>query len=356
LRVGIIGLPQTGKTTLLAALTGAHGAAAGQHYDSPAIGVVKVPDDRLERLEEIYKPDKVTPATVEFEDITGVFAHLTGDKGSGQAVGHARDMDALLLVLRAFPSPYVVPTLDEVDPAAEYDEIRSELLLADMAVVERRLEKIEQDLKKPRDRDALLTEQDLMERCMEAIESEEGLAGLELTPAERKQLGHYSFLTLKPHLCVINLGEDDVADPPTWPELEDLNPAPVKTCAELEQELMELDEEERGLFMEDAGLEEMAGGEVIRACFEAAGLISFLTVGPDEVRSWTVQRGATAPKAAGVIHSDFEKGFIRAEVVSFEKLDEAGSWKDARSQGDVRMEGKGYVVQDGDVIVFHFSG
>jgi GTP-binding protein YchF len=356
LRVGIIGLPQSGKTTLLAALTGAHGAAAGHHYDSPAIGVVKVPDDRLQRLAEIYNPKKVTPATVEFEDITGVFAEMVGEKGSGQAVGRARDMDVLLLVLRAFESPYVVPTLDEVDPVAEYEAIRSELLLADMAVVERRLQNIQRDLKKPRDRDALLAEQELMQRCMEAIESEEGLAGMDLTRAEHKQLGHYSFLTLKPHMCVLNIGEDDVGSPPDWPALERLSPPPVKTCAELEKELMDLDEDERGLFMDDAGLEEMAAGEVIRACFETAGLISFLTVGPDEVRSWTIKRGTQAPGAAGAIHSDFEKGFIRAEVVSFDELDEAGSWKEARSRGDVRMEGKDYVVQDGDVIVFHFSG
>jgi hypothetical protein len=354
-RVGIIGLPQSGKTTLLAALTGAHGAAAGSHYDSPAIGVVKVPDDRLPRLDEIYEPDKVTPATVEFEDITGVFADLVGDSGTAQAVGRARDMDALLLVLRAFKSPYVVPTLDQVDPAAEYEAMRAELLLADMAVVERRLANIERDLKKPRNREALLAEQDLLERCLEAIESEEGLAGLDLNAAEQKALRHYSFLTLKPHLCVVNIGEEDVAEPPEWPELERMTPPPVKTCAELEKELMELEEDDRRLFMDDAGLEEMAAGEVIRACFQAAGLISFLTVGPDEVRSWTVERGTRAPQAAGTIHSDFEKGFIRAEVVSFDKLDEAGSWKDARSAGEVRMEGKDYVVQDGDVIVFHFS-
>lgn len=355
MRVGIIGLPQVGKTTLLGALTGAHGAATGHRPDSPALGVVKVPDERLQVLAEMYDPKKVTPATVEFEDITGVFAHLIGEKGSAQAVGVARDVDALLLVLRAFESPYVAPTLDNVDPVAEYETIRAELLLADMAVIEKRMENIEKDLKKPRDHDELLAEQALLQRCYEAVENEQGLTSLDLSDQERRSLRHYSFLTLKPHLCVLNIGEDDVAKPPAFPALDELNPPPVKMCAELEKELMELEEDERGVFMEDAGLEAMAAGDIIRACFDAAGLVSFLTCGPDEVRAWTVERNAPAPKAAGAIHTDFEKGFIRAEVVSFEHLVEAGSWKDARSNGHVRMEGRDYAVQDGDVIVFHFS-
>lgn len=353
-RVGIIGLPQTGKSALFGALTGAHGATGG--YEGVSLGAVRVPDERLAVLERIFEPQKVTPATIEFEDITGVFAHLSGGSGSGSVVASAREVDVILMVMRTFDASHVPAPLGRVDPTAEYRTMRAELLLADLFVIEKRIRSIDAALKRPGDRDALRREQNLLRRCQAAIEDVQDLLAVEMTSGERKMLRNYSLLTLKPHVCLLNISEADAADPPRIEALEGLEPPPLKMCAELEQELMELEPEDRAAFLEDAGLDEMAAGRVVRECLSAAGMITFFTTVSRELRAWPVMDGSTAREAAGKIHSDMERGFIRAEVVHFDALVEAGSFKEARAQGHVRMEGKDSTVLDGDVITFHFSG
>ncbi len=354
MKVGMVGLPQAGTTTLFNALTGAHGDVGGYHPgEHVAVGTVKVPDARLGELAELFQPDEVIPAALFFEDIGGVFAHLTGGERSGKAVAALRDADGVLLVLRAFESPYVPAVLGEVDPAREFHVMMDELLLADLEVVERRLEAIEDDLRSPRaEREPLEKEQALLERCRGAIEQERALLSVKLNQVEEKLLRSYAFLTLKPRVCVLNIGEDRIGELPEAPGVE---PKPEPICAELEMELMELDEDDRQVFLEDAGLEQMAAGRIIRASYEALGLRSFFTYVSDQLRAWTVRAGTCAPEAAGKIHSDMQEGFIRAEVVGQGELIECGGLKEARAAGKLRMEGRDYEVQDGDVITFHFS-
>jgi len=342
-KVGIIGLSQVGKTTLLEALSGAHGA----HGGGVALGTVKVPDARMAELVRIYTPDEVVFATIEFEDISGVGS---GEKGSAAALAAARDVDVLVLLIRAFESSWVAAPLDRVDPEAELAAVHDELLLADLQVIENRLENIKKGLRKVGDHDALGREQTLLQRCREAIEQQQGLASLQMTETEQKLLRSYAFLTLKPCVGVANVGEGDAAEPPPMPE-----GVALSLCVALEKELQELDDEDRAEFMADAGLTELAAGRLIRACFDAAGLNTFFTAGPNQTRSWIVEVGASAPEAAGKVHTDMEKGFIRAEVVAYDDLLAADSFKAARAAGKVRMEGKTYIVQDGDVVLFHFS-
>ncbi len=355
MRIGIVGLPQAGVTTVFNALTGAHGEVGGFHPGQHvSVSVVQVPDERLEALAALLEPDQVTPATIQFEDIGGVFRHLTGGDQSGQAVAALRETDAILMVLRCFESPFVPAPLGEVAPERERRAMVEEMLLADLQVIERRLESLEVDLRKATpEREALQKEKDVLERCRAAVEQERSLGELALNPAHRKTLRNYSFLTLKPRLCLLNIGEDRIG---REPRLEGVQPPPIPICAELEMEIMELeDQEDRELFLEESGLERPAAGRVIRACYNLLDLRTFFTHVHGQLRAWTVEAGAVAPDAAGKVHSDMEVGFIRAEVIGCEDLLECGSLKDARSAGRLRMEGKDYEVQDGDVITFHFS-
>ncbi len=354
MKVGMVGLPQAGTTTLFNAITGAHGEVGehrpGEHVD---VGVVRVPDERLGVLADMFEPEKTVPATMEFEDIGGVFGHLTGEERSGRAIAALRETAVVLMVLRCFESPYVAEVFGEIEPPREYRAMNEELLLADLEVIEKRLRAIESDLKKHvPEREALEAERDLLKRCREAVENGQGLAAVDMNPAEEKVLRSYSFLTLKPQICVLNIGEEHIPDPPEVPEVE---PLTIPVCAELEMEIMELEEGDRRIFLEEAGLGEPASGRVIRGCYETLGLRSFFTYVSDELRAWTVEGGTPARRAAGKIHSDIEEGFIRAEVVAFEDLREHGSIKAAKAAGRLRMEGKDYEVQDGDVVTFHFS-
>ncbi len=354
--IGIVGLPQTGKTTVFNALTGAHGDVGGYHGEQVTPGMVKVPDARLDALAALATPTEINPAVVEFADIGGVFAHLSGAESSGKALGALREVDGVLMVLRCFESPYVPALFGRVDPVREYNAMVGELLLADQEVAEKRLGVIDHAMLRTNvDRDALGREKQLLERCREALESEQPLSTLELAESEEKTLRSYSFVTLKPRLCLLNIGEDSIGRPPGYEELEALEPPPLAMCAGLEMELMELEEEERGAFMEEAGLTEMAAGPLIRACYAMLGLCSFFTGVGSKLHAWTVPCGAPAPEAAGAIHTDLEAGFIRAEVISFEDLAACGGMKEAKAAGRLRMEGRDYRVQDGDVITFHVS-
>lgn len=356
MRVGIVGLPQSGKTTLFNALTGAHGdTSAHRPGEQVAAGVVRVPDERLNVLAGMLSPDEVIPATIEFEDIGGVFGHLSGGEQSGRAVAALREADAILMVLRAFESSYVPEVLGGVNPAREYKAMSAELLLADLQVVEKRLETVADDTRRGRpEREALLREQTVLGRCRRALEEQMPVKSLGLSDVEKALVSSYALLILKPRLCVVNIGEDRISRPPQLAELSGLAP-PIPVCAELEMELMDLEEGERAAFMAEAGLKEMASGCVIRACYDLLGLLSFFTHVSDKLRAWPIPAGMHARAAAGRIHTDMEKGFVRAEVVGFGDLRVCGSLKEAKTRGKVRMEGKDYVVQDGDVITFHFT-
>ncbi len=354
MKVGIVGLPQAGSTTVFNALTGAHGDVGGYHPgEHLSASVVRVPDERLDALAALLQPKEAMPATIHFEDVGGVFSHVAGADHSPRAVAALRDTDAVLMVLRSFESPFVLEVFGEVNPLHEYNAMLQEMLLADLEVIEKRLAAVEHDLRKATpERELLQREQAVLERCRRAVEGEEGLLGVQMDAAEERMLRSYAFLTLKPRLCVLNIGEEQIPDPPGVGGVEQ---QPIAICAEFEMELTDLDEDDRPAFMADAGLQEPAASRLIRACYEEFGLRSFFTCVSDKLRAWTVEAGAKAPEAAGKIHTDMEKGFIRAEVVAFQDLLDCGSLKEAKAQGKLRMEGKDYEVQDGDVITFHFS-
>lgn len=358
MKIGMVGLPQAGTTTVFNALTGAHGEVGG--YGAGArvqMAVLKVPDERLEFLKELFHPKKTVHATVELEDVPGALSHLGGGEHSAQALAALRGAEAVLVVLRSFKDPAIPHLQGSVDPLRDFHTISDELLLADLSVVENRIDRIEKDLKKPStDKKELESELDVLRHCHDALERREDISSVKMTAEQEKLLRSYAFLTIKPKLCVLNISEDQLRDLPEIPELDCLEPPPVKMCGELEMEIMELeDEQERQLFLSDAGIEELASASVVRACYEMLGLRTFFTSVSDQLRAWTVEAGDDAVTAAGKIHTDMAAGFIRAEVVNFEDLKESGAVQDARAAGKVRLEGKDYEVQDGDVITFRFN-
>jgi len=357
-KIGIIGLPQSGGTTVFNALTGAHGEVGGYHGAAHVqLGMVKVPDPRLGRLQELFAPEKTTSAAVEFEDIEGLLAGAGPVRESGaKTMAALRDANGILVVLRCFEDPAVPLAQGSVGPARDLKTIRDELLLADLKIVENRLETIEKGLPRPRgEREALESEHEVLLRCREALESEAGLHNIKMSQSQERMLRSYAFLSLKPMLCILNIGEEHVNDSPRYTELDALRPPPVAFCSKLEMEIMELAEEDRGPFLADLGIGEPASGRIIRACYEMLNLVTFFTYAHDQLRAWPVNAGATAVEAAGKIHSDMAQGFIRAEVVSFDDLKDCGSMQEAKHQGKVRLEGRHYGVRDGDVITFRFS-
>ncbi|HSK09910.1 MAG TPA: DUF933 domain-containing protein [Vicinamibacterales bacterium] len=362
LRTALIGFPSAGKTTLFQLMTSQDEAPrAGHGRLEAAVGVAKVPDGRLDRLTELYHPRKHTPATVEFADLAA-----TG-RTAAQAlldVAPFRNADALVHVVRAFRDPSVAHHQETIRPDADAQAMEDELLLADLGVVEKRLERIDRDLKKGRTAE-LERERDLLQRCGAALEDSRPLRGLDLSGDERKVLRGFQFLSAKPLLLVLNLDEADV------PDLVDSARAAerfglsrflsraatgiVAVCARIELEIAQLDEADRTAFLADLGLPEPGVDRVIRTTYDLLGYISFLTAGEDECRAWSIPRGTPAQVAAGEIHSDIARGFIRAEVVRYEHLIARGSLAACREHGEVRLEGKEYVVADGDVINFRFA-
>jgi GTP-binding protein YchF len=358
MQTGIIGLPQVGKTTLFRILTRANldekSARAATH-----VGVARVPEPRIDQLAALYKPRKVTYATVEYVDVGG----MVRDRARDSAVlAPLREVDALAHVLRVFDDPAVPHSAGSVDPLRDAVTLDLELMLADLEQIERRLERVEKDLKRKRE-PALEHEQALLLRCQEAISAEWPLRELDFSPEERKMLTGFMFLSLRPMLYVLNLGDAEVAELDTAVArhgLEKLAGRPqssvVPICGRIEAELGELDEAAAAELLAAYGLKESGLRRLIGATYELLGLISFFTAGEPEVRAWTIRRGTTAVKAAGVIHTDIERNFIRAEVVRCEDLLAAGSLPAARERGQVRLEGKEYVVQEGDVMLFRHGG
>ncbi len=358
MQTGIIGLPLAGKTSLFRILTrarvDAHSAPNQAH-----VGITRVPDSRLLRLAEVFKPKKITYATIEYVDIGGL--QKDREKNAASLVP-LREADALADVVRLFDDPAVPYEGEKLDAMRDIESVEIELMLNDLEQASKRVERIEKDLKKKKD-PALEAELHLLLQCKQALESEKPLRELEFKPEDRKILHGFKFLSQKPMLYVLNLGDDEAAEAGRAVEkhhLEKLAAKPqtaiVPFCGKIEAELAELDDAESAEMMRAYGLAESGRDRLIQATYRLLGLISFLTCGEPEVRAWTIRRGATAPEAAGAIHSDIERGFIKAEVVNWEHLLAAGSFAAARERGQVRLEGKEYIVQEGDVILFRHSG
>lgn len=358
MQTGIIGLPQVGKTTLFRILTRAQLEEKGRR-GATHVGVAHVPEPRLEQLAELYHPRKVTYATVEYVDVGG----MARDRARDSAVlAPLREVDALAHVLRVFDDPAVPHAAGSVDPLRDAETLDLELMLADLDQITRRLERVEKDLKKKKD-PAAQREQALLARCREAIEGERPLRELDFDPEEQKILTSFMFLSQRPMLYVLNLGDAEVAELGSAVERHGLGKllgrprsAVVGVCGRIEAELAELDDAAAAELLSAYGLQESGLNRLVRATYDLLGLISFFTAGEPEVRAWTIRRGTPAVKAAGVIHTDIERNFIRAEVVRCEDLLAAGSLPAAREKGQVRLEGKEYVVQEGDVILFRHSG
>ena len=358
MQTGIIGLPQVGKTSLFRILTKARVEGRSGAPNQAHVGIARVPDERVAKLAEVFKPKKITYATIEYVDIGGL--QKDREKNSASLVP-LREADALAHVVRLFQDP-AVPREGPINPLHDIESVEIELILNDLEQITKRIERVEKDLKKKKD-PLLEAELAVVQRCRAALEAETPLRELEFTPAERKTITGFMLLTQKPMLYVLNLGDEEAGEIDRVVEkykLEKLTTKPhtavVPFCGKIEAELAELDDAEAAEMMKEFGLKESGRDRLIQATYRLLGLISFLTCGEPECRAWTIQRGMTAPQAAGAIHSDIERGFIKADVVNWEHLLAAGGFAGAKEKAQVRLEGKEYVVQDGDVILFRHSG
>lgn len=358
MKTGIIGLPQVGKSSLFRILTKAK--VEGRSTPNQAhVGIAKVPDARVLRLAELYKPKKNTFATIEFVDVGGL--QKDREKNSASLVP-LREADSLASVIRLFENPAVPFTGDKLDAMRDIESVEIELMLNDLEQLTKRIERVEKDLKKKGDK-SLEGELAVLNKCRAALEAEQPLRELELKPEELKMLSSFELLSRKPMLYVLNLGDEEAGDIDRVIEkhhLEKLTTKPktlvVPFCGKIEAELSELPDAEMAEMMSAYGLKESGRDRLIQASYQLLGLISFLTAGEPECRAWTIKRGMNAQEAAGAIHSDIERGFIKAEVVNWEDLVNAGSIAAAREKAQVRLEGKEYIVKDGDVITFRHSG
>ena len=360
LRAGLIGFPSSGKTALFQLLTSAREAPRAAGKSEANVGVSRVPDDRLDKLTALFNPRKHVPATVEFADIAGVGGVKTG-AAALLDVAPFRNADALLHVVRMFRDPAVPHPSGTIDPARDVRTMEDEVILADLGVVERRLERLERDLKKGSNAD-LKKEQEILLRCRAALEEGRALRALDLASDDARRLRGFQFLSAKPLLIVLNLDEADLPHADDAVRLAGIESflsgaatRAVPICAKIELEIAQLDPADASAFMADLGLRESGLDRVIRASYDLLGYISFFTVGEDENRAWSIPRGTSAVLAAGEIHSDISRGFIRAEVVRYEHLLARGTLAACREHGELRLEGKEYVVQDGDVINFRHA-
>lgn len=356
MQIALMGLSQSGKSCLFSAITEGrtHGSAAAAHQVDHEM--VKVPDERLAVLTEMYQPKKTTNATIEFLDLPGLsFVDEARRHEARRLIAEARQAALLVLVVCGFSSDSVAAYRNRVDPPADLEELQSEMLLADLELVTNRIEKLEKGKNKPsKTADADKRELALLQKCHEAIENLQPISSVIESEEDEKVLRSFGFLTLKPQLVVLNVSEDAVNEPGAISD-EAAGGEVLKLCAPMEAELVALDAEERQAFLEDMGLTEIARDRLIKQCYERLKLISFLTVGEDEVRAWTVPAGCPAVEAAGEIHSDIQRGFIRAEVVAYDDLAAAGDMKTVKAAGKSRLEGKTYPVADGDIINFRFN-
>ncbi|MEZ5574406.1 MAG: redox-regulated ATPase YchF [Candidatus Competibacteraceae bacterium] len=360
LKCGIVGLPNVGKSTLFNALTKAGIQAENYPFCTidPNVGMVLVPDPRLEALAAIVKPQKIVPATVEFVDIAGLVAGASKGEGLGnQFLAHIRETDAIAQVVRCFANDDVIHVSGRVDPREDIETINTELALADLAAVEKALLRAEKAAKAG-GREAL-ERKTLLERVQAHLDTGAPVRTLALAATEREQLRELFLLTAKPVLYIANIAEDGFVDNPLLDQVRGIaereGAEMVPVCAAIEAELAELEDADKAEFLADYGLSEPGLDRVIHAAYKLLGLETYFTAGPKEVRAWTVRAGATAPQAAGVIHTDFERGFIRAEVIAYADYIACGGESGAREAGKWRLEGKDYIVQEGDVMHFRFN-
>ncbi len=365
MKLGIVGLPNVGKSTLFNSLTKAGAESANYPFCTidPNVGVVTVPDERLNVLGEMYHTKKIIPAAIEFVDIAGLVKGASKGEGLGnQFLANIREVDAIVHVVRCFEDSNIVHVDGSIDPLRDIETINLELIFSDLEILERRISKA---VRAARNDKTIAKELALMERIKAHLEDGKMAKSFDDINDEDEQqwLESYNLLTYKPVIFAANVAEDDLADDGVsnagvqavreYAKREDCEVFVV--CAEIEQEIAELDDDEKSMFLEELGLKESGLEKLIKASYSLLGLISYLTAGEPEVRAWTIKKGTKAPQAAGKIHSDFERGFIRAEIVSYDDLMACGTYNAAKEKGLVRLEGKDYVVQDGDIILFRFN-
>lgn len=355
MKFGIIGLSESGKTTVFNALTGAHKDTT-THFGvagKPNLAMVKVPDYRMEFLNDMFKPKKFTLATIEYVDLGGAFTE--SEKGQN-LLTMAKEMDGLIMIVRLFKDDSIPHPNGSIDPKRDLENIKADLLIADLEIIEKRIRKLTVSVTKPtKTQEIERLELELLHRCKEAIDKGHGLDTVKLSINEEKMLKGFTFLSLKPKIVVLNVGEDQLNVKILEEGVPHEGSEVLNMCAKLEMELASLEECDKLTFQKDMGIEELARDRIIKASTKALGICYFFTVGPDEVKAWDIRIGDNAVTAAGKIHTDIAKGFIRAEIVSFEDLKELGSMKEAKAKGKVRLEGKDYIVQDGDIINFRFN-
>lgn len=363
MKLGIVGLPNVGKSTLFNAITKAGAESANYPFCTvdPNVGMVRVPDERVDRLAEMYHPKKVTHTTIEFVDIAGLVRGASRGEGLGNKfLSHIREVDAIIHVVRAFDDSNIVHVDGSVDPKRDIETINLELILADLETLEKRMEKTRKQMKSGNKK--FQEELALQERIKAHLEKGLPIRSMSFDEEEAEYVRRLFLLTSKPVLYCANVDEATLADIDSNPHVRSIreiaeaeNSEVVVICARIEEEIAQLEEDERMLFLQELGLKESGLDKLIKASYKLLGLISFLTAGETEVRAWTIVKGTKAPQAAGKIHSDFERGFIRAEIVAYDDLMRCGSYAAAREHGLVRSEGRDYVMKDGDVVLFRFN-